>query len=816
MLTSLDKTRKILQLEIQNNYANRAIIGGLEKILPTLVSEFVKEKVESSLQEKIKDAFSNYSHATVTKREEFVKQLLTAIQTEGVADQTCQEPGCQPNTKTQSITSGINQPESAKNRTYKPNAGLNAPLNILSKIGTNRASDFQTLGVNNIGDLLYFFPRRYDDYSTLKPINRLEFGDVLTIIATVQSHLITKVNNRELSRIEVVVSDGTGYLRLSFFRGSRYAQNFAAQFHQGKQLVISGKVEMYLGRKQMNDPSFEELDHQQLSTNGIIPVYPLTSGLSQKIVRSAIHEAIGFYGTRVPDFLPETIRNKSKIVDLNYALNQIHYPKDFQSLKAAQERLAFDEIFLLQLGVLRQKMNWVKQNAKIFTLPDDKLDGILSSLPYDLTQAQLKTVKEIKKDLSSGSPMNRLLQGDVGSGKTIVAALAAAIILNNQAQVVIMAPTSILAEQHFRTMQDIFSVVLKNQVDVTAEQIRLLTGDTPTKEREKIKQGLIEGTVKLIIGTHALIEDPIQFQNLQLAIIDEQHRFGVAQRSSLRKKGENPHLLVMSATPIPRSLALTLYGDLDLSVMDEMPAGRQPVDTYILNPLERERAYSMLRKNAEKGFQAFIVYPLIEQGDNDEVKAAVVDQKVLQEEIFPDLKIGLLHGKMTPEEKESVMKAFRDKEFHMLVSTTVIEVGVDIPNATMMMIEGANRFGLAQLHQLRGRVGRGNEKAVCLLLPEAEDALENERLMAMTETNDGFVLAEKDLQQRGPGDFIGYRQSGFADLRMARITDIRLIEKARSFAEELFVQDPILSKPENALLLNKLNEFWHSDQSDIS
>jgi ATP-dependent DNA helicase RecG len=490
MLTSLDKTRKILQLEIQNNYANRAIIGGLEKILPTLVSEFVKEKVESSLQEKIKDAFSNYSHVTVTKREEFVKQLLTAIQIEGVADQTCQEPGCQPDTKTQSVTSGINQPESAKNRTYKPNTGLNAPLNILSKIGTNRASDFQTLGVNNIGDLLYFFPRRYDDYSTLKPNNRLEFGDVLTIIATVQSHLITKVNKRELSRIEVVVSDGTGYLRLSFFRGSRYAQNFAAQFHQGKQLVISGKVEMYLGRKQMNDPSFEELDHQQLSTNGIIPVYPLTSGLSQKIVRSAIHEAIGFYGTRVPDFLPETIRNKGKIVDLNYALNQIHYPKDFQSLKAAQERLAFDEIFLLQLGVLRQKMNWVKQNAKIFTLPDDKLDGILSSLPYDLTQAQLKTVKEIKKDLSSGSPMNRLLQGDVGSGKTIVAALAAAIILNNQAQVVIMAPTSILAEQHFRTMQDIFTVVLKNQVAVTAEQIRLLTGDTPTKEGRKSNKAL--------------------------------------------------------------------------------------------------------------------------------------------------------------------------------------------------------------------------------------------------------------------------------------------------------------------------------------
>lgn len=816
MLTSLEKTQKILRLEIQNGFANRAIIGGLEKILPTLLSDLTKEKVALSLREKLENAFSKYSLAPTAIREQMVHDLIKAIQEEYKGEPSSETPALQSSSKIQTTHLANNPIEPALKVPGQKNVGLNAPLNLLSKIGASRAADFQTLGVNNIGELLYFFPRRYDDYSTLKPINRLEFGDVLTIIATVQSHLITKINNRELSRIEVVVSDGTGYLRLSFFRGSRYAQNFAAQFHQGKQLVISGKVEMYLGRKQMNDPSFEELDHQQLSTNGIIPVYSLTSGLSQKIVRLAIHEVINSFGNRIQDFLPESIRNKADLVDLKYALNQIHYPKDFQSLKIAQERLAFDEIFLLQLGVLRQKMNWVKQKANVFTLQDDAFDRLVSLLPFELTQAQITTIKDIKKDLSSGSPMNRLLQGDVGSGKTIVAALAVAIIVNNQAQAVIMAPTSILAEQHYRTLKNVFCDILKDCLEISVEEIRLLTGDTPPKEREKVKQGLMEGSVKLVIGTHALIEDPIQFQNLQLAIIDEQHRFGVAQRSALRKKGENPHLLVMSATPIPRSLALTLYGDLELSVMDEMPLGRQPIDTYVLNPLERERAYCLLRKNAEKGLQAFIVYPLIEQGDNDEVKAAVADQKVLQEEIFPDLKIGLLHGRMTPEEKESVMKAFRDKEYHILVSTTVIEVGVDIPNATMMMIEGANRFGLAQLHQLRGRVGRGSEKAMCLLLPDTEDALENERLMAMTETNDGFVLAEKDLQQRGPGDFIGYRQSGFADLRMARITDIRLIEKARDYAEDLFNQDPLLSSPENALLLNKVNEFWHSDHSDMS
>ena len=821
MPNSLDKIRKILQLEIQNKYANRAIIGGLEKFLPALRPELNNDGISQDLKDKIENTFSTYSGLIPEKRQEVIEDLLSAINkvVPTVATQPTVAKKVQPqfSTPSQSRPADHSKPAAdLRQPSAKSNIGLSAPLHLLNKIGTSRAADFKTLGVNTIGDLLYFFPRRYDDYSTLKPINRLEYGDVLTIIATVQSVLSTKIRNRELMRIEVVVSDGTGFLRLSFFRGSKYAQNFAAQFQHGKQLVISGKVEMYLGRKQMNDPSFEELDQNHLSTNGIIPVYPLTSGLSQKIVRGAVHEAVNMYADRIADFLPPAILQKAGLIKLNSAISQVHYPINDDALLAAQRRLAFDEIFLLQLGVLQQKKNWINQTASKYTLSDEDCAKLIESLPFQLTGAQQKAFSDVRKDLASGSPMNRLLQGDVGSGKTVVAALTVAAVVMHDGQAVIMAPTSILAEQHFRSMQKFLARNDNTNLPLKPDEIRLLTGDTNTKEREAIKTGLMDGSIKLVIGTHALIEDPVQFKNLQLAIIDEQHRFGVAQRAALRKKGVNPHLLVMTATPIPRSLALTLYGDLELSIMDEMPVGRKPVKTYVLSPLERERAYQLVRTNVDNGHQVFIVYPLIEQGDSDEVKAAVEDHQILQKEVFPNLKVGLLHGKMSPEEKETVMKNFRDRDFDILVSTTVIEVGVDIPNATVMMIEGANRFGLAQLHQLRGRVGRGDEQSICLLLPDTEDALENERLKVMTETNDGFVLAEKDLQQRGPGDFIGYRQSGFADLRMARITDIRLIEKARSIAEELFAEDPLLKNPENELLLSKVSEFWHSENSDMS
>ncbi|MEW6650074.1 MAG: ATP-dependent DNA helicase RecG, partial [Chloroflexota bacterium] len=585
----------------------------------------------------------------------------------------------------------------------------------------------------------------------------------------------------------------------------------------GVQLILSGKIDLYLGRFCMNNPEWELLEQEHLHTNRIVPVYSLTAGVSQKMLRRIMHQTINFWAPRVLDFLPDNIRAAGNLPPLQKALLQIHFPDSDADLVSARKRLAFDEIFLIQLGVLRQKKSWQSTTARVFDIPEEALADQFSRLPYVLTNAQRKVIEEIRTDLASGHPMNRLLQGDVGSGKTVVAAIAITMITRHDCQAAIMAPTSILAEQHFRNFEKLF--VAANADDPAPFQpgeIRLLVGDTPEQEKQEIRAGLIAGDIKLVIGTHALIEDPVEFKDLHLVVIDEQHRFGVAQRSALRQKGENPHLLVMTATPIPRSLALTIYGDLDLSVMDEMPAGRLPIETYIITPLERERAYSFIHSQVKLGHQAFIIYPLVEQTEKEDVLAAVQQQERLQQEVFPELDIGLLHGRMRPDEKEQVMQDFRDGIFHILVSTSVIEVGVDIPGATVMLIEGANRFGLAQLHQFRGRVGRGKDQSYCILIPDKEDAAENERLAAMVETNNGFILAERDLQQRGPGEFLGTRQAGFAELKVASLTDIHTIEKARNLAHNLFEIDPALSAPAHQGVLSKLESFWSAGFGDFS
>jgi len=833
MLASIDKLIKILTLEAQQfKYGDRAIIGGLEKYLPTWVQEGKNDKVPEDLLSKIESAMLGYSNAPVEDRYSKILNLAKVLKTaypddpkiaraetvfvntkpeiKPVPDETVKKEDAP--VKTVPVES-----VAASTPPYRqPGLGLNAPLNTIRGVGPEISKHFATVGVKTLGDLLYYFPRRYDDYSQLKPINRLEYGDELTIIATVQSTLLTNQQNKNMSRLEVVVSDGSGFLRLIFFRhGSEVPRYLENQFKRGTQLVISGKVDMYLGRLQMRDPDWEPLEKIHLSTNGIIPVYPLTAGLSQNTVRKDIHELINFYGNKISDFLPPEVKHSANLIDLSVALHQIHYPANQGLLTSARERLSFDEIFLMQLGVLQQKKNWQSGTAVSFSLPQEKLDALINHLPFTLTNAQKKVLAEVRGDLESNHPMNRLIQGDVGSGKTVIAALAACIIAESGAQSALMAPTSILAEQHYQTLTK-FASSMPEDSPLHPDEIRLLTGDTPTKERNELFKKLEDGSVKLLVGTHALIESPVKFKNLQFVVIDEQHRFGITQRAALRQKGDTPHLLVMTATPIPRSLALTLYGDLDLSVMDEMPVGRIPVETHILHPLERERAYQIISSQVEQGHQAFIVYPLIEKGEDEEAKAAVEEHDYLQKEIFPNLKLGLLHGRMKPDEKENVMKKFHDKQFDILVSTTVVEVGVDVPNATVMLIEGANRFGLAQLHQLRGRVGRSEEKSYCLLIPENEDALQNERLEVMTQTNDGFLLAEKDLQQRGPGDFIGSRQSGFMELKMASFTDIKTIEKARSMAIDLYHKDPDLSQAEDYFLKEKLAEFWQSTSSDIS
>lgn len=824
MFRSLEKLSKILHLEIQSKFSDKAIIGGLHKFQPNWIAEAKTEQVPDALMQQIDDLFTRYSHLNTSERENAIKSVLAAInQNDRGAETTgdrseivISKPDEFKKKPAYSKPAPSPKPPQPTAAPANQNTGLQSSLTILQGIGEVKKELYQSLGVKKIEDLLYYFPRRYVDYSTLKTINHIEYGDELTIIATVQSSSTTPIRRRNQARVEVVVSDTTGFLRLVFFRSQKYIQSFENHFRRGTQLVISGKVTMYLGRKQMNDPAFEPLDASHLNTNRITPVYPLTAGLSQKDVRNAVNSALRFYVTRIQDHLPHELRRTAELIDLSVALHQVHYPDSFELLRSAQNRLAFDEIFYLQLGVQQQKQSWQATPAARYEISDDQLYSIINSLPFVLTGAQEKVIVEIRSDLASGRPMNRLIQGDVGSGKTIVAAIACATVNIHGGQAAFMAPTSILAEQHYQSLLKSLAGEELGGFPLQPKEIRLLTGDTSAQEREEISQGCQDGTIKLLIGTHALIEDPVKFRNLQLAIIDEQHRFGIAQRAALRSKGDNPHLLVMSATPIPRSLALTLFGDLDISILDEMPAGRKPVDTRLIHPFAREKAYQLIRKEVQDGHQAFIIYPLIEKGDDEDQKAAVNEHSYLQKDVFNDLKLGLLHGRMPADEKEKIMREFRQGKFDILVSTTVIEVGVDIPNATVMLIEGANRFGLAQLHQLRGRVGRGMDAAYCLLIPENEDSLENERLAVMTETNDGFILAEKDLQQRGPGDFIGYRQSGYADLRMASLTDIHLIEKARNFAQGILRDDPALEKPEHQLIAAKLSELWTTEAGDIS
>jgi ATP-dependent DNA helicase RecG len=609
--------------------------------------------------------------------------------------------------------------------------------------------------------------------------------------------------------LRVVLSDTTGALELTFFN-----QEFLArQLTPGRQIVISGRVSQYLGRLTMVPDEWEDLDRELLNTGRIVPVYPANADIKQKQLRRLTSQVTSYWAARQPDPLPPEVVERAGLLAYGEALAQVHFPDNAQRLAAAQHRLAFDELLLLQLGALRQRRQWQAAPAAPLAAPDEWFQTFTSGLPYGLTSAQQRAVGEIRADLARPVPMNRLLQGDVGSGKTAVAAVAMAVAIQAGAQAAIMAPTSILAEQHFRTLTQLLQPVLG---EGQASGIRLLLGSTTAFEKAEIYAGLQSGTVRAVVGTHALIEDPVEFANLGLVVVDEQHRFGVSQRAALRSKGNNPHLLVMTATPIPRSLSLTIYGDLDLTVLDEMPPGRQPIQTHLIQGKERERAYAFIRSQASKGRQAFIIFPLVEESEKIDAKAAVAEHEPLQSAVFPDLKLGLLHGRLKPDEKDDVMTRFRAGEYHVLVSTSVVEVGVDVPNASVMLIEGANRFGLAQLHQFRGRVGRGEHSSYCVLISDAPGGHADERLQAMVESQDGFYLAEKDLEIRGPGDFLGTRQSGFAGLRMARLSDLPTIEKARREARLIFERDPELQSPEHAMLRANLATFWSPGAGDAS
>ena len=673
-------------------------------------------------------------------------------------------------------------------------------------VGPKIGSLMHKLNIFTARDLLFYFPKRHVDYSSRTYIKDLKEGMNATVIGTIKSISAHNTKNN-LGIIGVSVVDETGIIKLNFFyaKASKFLlERYKSQFVKGSNIIISGKakIDKYSGTYTIDKPEFQVLSGEfesgkNLNLARIVPVYQLVDGLNIKTLRRAIYNAIEQFSPVINNVIPQDIRERHNLLDRNKAIRQIHFPENEDTLERARYTLVFEEFFLLQLKLAMLR----EENAqKIKAIPlKIKKDGLvqkfIDSLPFTLTNGQNRAVKEILKDISSETPMQRLLQGDVGSGKTVVACIMLLSAVENGYQGVLMAPTEILAQQHFNNFI--------SWLTPFGLSVGLFTGTNGIKVRRKLETDLKNGQINIAIGTHALIQDGIEFQNLGAIVIDEQHRFGVKQRSQLMTKGKNPQVLTMTATPIPRTLALTTQGDLDFSIIDEMPKNRKPIKTFVIKQSQRKQAYKMLQKEIDDGHQCYIVYPLIDESETLSAKAASKEAERLQTEVFPHLKIGLLHGKLSNAEKDDVMTKFKNKEFDILVSTTVVEVGVDVPNATVMMIENAERFGLSQLHQLRGRVGRSDLQSYCILVPAGNSTTTIERLKIMEQTNNGFIISEKDLELRGPGEFLGTRQSGMVNFALADILkDTKILEQARAEAFNL-----IQAVSENkAVIPKELNE----------
>ena len=660
-------------------------------------------------------------------------------------------------------------------------ADLNTDVRYIKGIGEQRAKALGKLGIATLRDLISYFPRAYDDRSALRRIADLVPGETAGVAAMVASPPTISHIRKGLDLVKLRAVDDTGTLDVTFFNQA-WLKN---SLHQGETYIFYGRAEGSLLRHQMANPVVEPEGRREV-TGRIVPIYPLTAGVSQLILSRSIRQGLDACADILPDVLPDRVRQHHQLCRIEYAYENIHFPESVEALDLARRRLAFEELFLFTIGLERLRSRW----EVVHVPPCGGVDMELfyRALPFTLTDAQRRCVEEALADMRSGTPMNRLCQGDVGSGKTMVATACVYFMVKNGRQAALMAPTEILAQQHYQGL----APLLEN----LGIRCALLTGSTTAKTKRSITQQLESGEIDFAIGTHALITGSVAYRDLGLVVTDEQHRFGVAQRAELAAKGDHPHILVMSATPIPRTLALILYGDLDVSIIDQLPPGRQPVQTFAVTGGYHQRVYRFIRKLVGEGRQAYIVCPMVEENDQlpDERKAVTEYAKKLQSEVFPDLKVAFVHGKMKPKEKDAVMAAFAAHETDILVSTTVIEVGVDVPNAAVMVIENAERFGLSQLHQLRGRVGRGKHQSYCILISDNRNEETRQRLKVMTKTTDGFQIAEEDLRLRGPGDFFGARQHGLPGLKVADLgCDTQLLQEARQAAEQLLAQDPALT-----------------------
>lgn len=723
--------------------------------------------------------------------------------------------------KTAAERSGATKPGAVAGK-FAGKSAEEIPVQFVKGVGPKLAALLANLNIETVDDLLRHYPRRHLDFQNREHIKDLQVGTEVSIFGSIRSVSAYQAKRGNVSILSITITDGTGTLLVTRFvggKGNKYLlDRLKGQFPKGSQVLASGVVERdeYSHKFKLKNAEIEILSLAgggELSANGgsggyeenevydgvphsihvgrLVPVYALTEGLSLRHLRSVIHNAISAYGDTLEDLIPPDLKSRFDLISLADAFTQIHFPETPESKDAARRRLVFDELFAIQLQMAHRRYQYERQEDALSITYSPAADGYVErlrgSLPFSLTGAQNRVFNEIARDLASNKPMHRLVQGDVGSGKTVVALMAFMVAIENGFQGAMMAPTEILAEQHFRQFQRLITPL--------GLKCALVLGKHGQKERRVIRQEILSGQAHIVVGTHAILEDDVEFKNLGLIIIDEQHRFGVKQRARLKAKSQSPELLTMTATPIPRTLALTMHGDLDVSEIDELPPGRKPIRTTLLRPSQKKSMWQEVHAEIAKGRQAYIVFPLIEESETLSAKAATAEFEKLKTGEFKHLHLGLMHGKLKPQEKDEVMDAFRRGEFHILVSTTVIEVGVDVPNASVMIIENADRFGLAQLHQLRGRVGRGAEQSYCYLVSELKSQATQERLEILTQTNDGFVVAEKDLEIRGPGEFLGYRQSGLPDLVLADLVkDAKILEEARNAAIEIMRNDPDLTQ----------------------
>ena len=688
----------------------------------------------------------------------------------------------------------------------------------------NTLTRLRNMDVESVGDLVHLFPSRHNDFSGVRKVAQLVPGEDQTAILTVWEARQTMLGRQKST--QAVLGDDTGNVRAVWFN----MPWLAAQLKPGSQVVLSGKLNVFRGSPVFETPEYETLDgrEERVHAGRLVPVYPSTQGLAQRTIRSLVWRALQACLSEFEEFIPDDMLHQAGLIGIRNAMEQIHYPSDWDGFQAARRRLAFDELFMLQMSVLERRKQWKDEDRGVPLHVDAGLiDTFLKSLPFELTGAQSRALKDITDDLRSSSAMSRLLQGDVGSGKTVVAAAAMLVAVHNGRQAALMAPTEILAEQHFLS---ICQMIADDRFDDAGGSIQrvhvagfdrpvtvaLLLGGYRKRLKDDLHSMLSAGVIDVVIGTHALIQEAVEIPNLALAIIDEQHRFGVSQRAALREKGLRPHVLAMSATPIPRSLSLTLYGDLDVSAIDEMPPGRQTIRTRFVESDRRDAAYGFLRDEVKAGRQAFVVCPLIDESEVVQTKAAQEEYDRLSNHVYPDRTVGLLHGRMSLREKEEIMDRFKRGELEILVSTPVVEVGIDVPNASVMLIDGAERFGLSQLHQLRGRVGRGPHQSHCLLMSESPGSESLQRLKLLERISDGFQLAEEDLKLRGMGDYLGTRQSGLPSFRIAQITDQDILSLARREALRLMAVDPDLSKPEHQALGQRFAQYDRQLSGELS